>query len=109
MAKVFIMVSSIWLLSGFDVLKKFDQHEGVQISGTDYSGPALLYDCRRQSFLCVVKSQWEECKKRRKEAIELGSKSLPCVPIEEFLDSSQCFRRQQTAVNQGIPQAACGN
>lgn len=71
----------------------------IQISQEYYSGPNLIYDCKKGSFICVDDDNVKECEFKREEAKKYYRTYLACASFKRFHDTKECQAYQQKKVN----------
>ncbi len=74
----------------------------------DYvAGPYLIYDCKAESWVCVLKEDHDDCTVKRDEDLFKGKKKLSCAPLSLFPTKKSCFQRQLYLVSQNHGSRFC--
>ncbi|MFZ4714388.1 MAG: hypothetical protein ACOYL6_11770 [Bacteriovoracaceae bacterium] len=71
----------------------------IQVSEEYYSGPNLIYDCKKGSYICVDDDNVKECAYRRAEAKKFFRTNLDCAFFKRFENILLCQNYQQKKVN----------
>jgi hypothetical protein len=99
---IFVLFISITLGCIFGASRLFAQVVVLDakdmISENYQGGPYLIYDCVEGHWVCVSKSYFDDCEKKRKSELEsddfLLSRSISCAPFELMPSKQACFQRQ---------------
>ena len=73
------------------------------------SGHYLIYDCHKRHFACVNKGSFEYCQKRRKTALLLKKKRVPCAPLKNFSLLDKCIKNQLKFIGETVNKKFCLN
>jgi hypothetical protein len=73
--------------------------DSIQVSREYYSGPNLIYDCLKKSFICVDDDNAKECESNRAKAKKEFKTNLSCAVFKRFETIKQCQAYQQIKVN----------
>lgn len=92
--------------SGDKVLNGYDPK--VDIISDEYeAGPFLIYDCEKQTFVCVLESYYKECLEKRTKAQHFKDLNVNCAGVEELKNKKSCFQRQLFMVSQNMGSRFC--
>lgn len=92
--------------SGDKVLNGYDPK--VDIISEEYeAGAFLIYDCEKQTFVCVLESYYKECLTKRAEAQHFKELNVRCAGVEELPNKKSCFQRQLFMVSQNMGNRFC--
>lgn len=70
-------------------------------------GEHLIYDCKKQSFICVNKQSYERCSENRVKAREEKKRNLLCAPLLVLKDQKECFAFQITNIERARIKTYC--
>lgn len=70
-------------------------------------GEHLIYDCKKQSFICVNKESYELCSENRVKAKEEEKRNLACAPLLVLKDQKECFSFQITNIERARVKTYC--
>jgi hypothetical protein len=84
-----------------------EKREDIRISPFYRRGRFLIYDCEKGHFACVIRENFDECKKRRKKAIIWGKVKLPCAPLKTFKVRKECEKIHYKKLYQKLPKKIC--
>ncbi|MFZ8934434.1 MAG: hypothetical protein ACO20H_08035 [Bacteriovoracaceae bacterium] len=94
------MTLFVFLLLSLSVFSEdLDRHVGHQITETYSSGPYLIYDCKKRSFICVDFLNFESCTKDRDFAKKQRYLDMPCAPLKEFEHFQYCKETQYRMIH----------
>ena len=80
----------------------------VDIISDDYeAGPYLIYDCQKETFVCVLESYYKECLEKRAKAQHFKELKVVCAGVEELPNKKSCFQRQLFMVSQNMGNRFC--
>ena len=73
--------------------------DSIQVSNEYYSGPNLIYDCLKKSYICVDDDNAKECQQNRDKAKKEFKTNLSCAVFKRFETIKKCQAYQQVKVN----------
>ena len=98
-----IMILLLFLIAFLSQINAQDEdlrpHISFQMTDGYSSGPFLIYDCNKRSFICVDELNFNECRSERKFAIQQRYFNLPCAPLKEFKHYNYCVDQQYELVH----------
>jgi hypothetical protein len=74
-----------------------------------YKGSVLIYDCRDKHFVCADSESAKDCHELRQQALSRNRFELPCAPLKEFKEHSQCVEEQYRRVHTKAAKNWCYN
>lgn len=90
-----------------DVDEFFKYMNEPRISLEYNRGEYLIYDCKKQSFICVNKESFEACGENRVLAKEEKKHNLACAPLLSFKTQKACFEKQITNIERARIKTYC--
>jgi len=92
--------------SALEVGVDFAQQDSF-MSDLYQKGAYLVYDCERLHWVCTGAEEFNQCAKRRKEAMILKDENLSCAYFAPYSSRSACHKKQIEMTNRGTYPRFC--
>ena len=92
--------------SGLEVGVDFAQQDSF-MDDVYQKGAFLVYDCDRMHWVCTGQEEFNQCAKRRKEAMILKKDNLSCAYFAPYPSRSKCHEKQVEMTNRGTYPRFC--
>ena len=109
MKSVFVIIIALLILPevhGQEAAGSFDFGKDT-LSDEWFAGPALVYDCEAQHWVCASPFDHADCARTREEELRRGKHLLTCVPATTYESGKQCQVELARLVAQGAYPRLC--